>query len=116
MNSEVLGVLERQLHSFQSRITFGLAFIVIFSLTMMGVVVFLAYQQGSAARHVQTEVQQLHGAVCALRADVTQRRNTSVNFLERNPEGIPGLPASEIQTSIDNYNRTISALSGVRCP
>ena|SRR5881394_2486643 len=58
---------------------------------------------------------QARAAICALREDIVQRLATSKAFLAEHPQGIPGIPAATLQTSIDNENRTIAALSGVDC-
>lgn len=55
-------------------------------------------------------------ALCALRADVSDRAKASNDFLRDHPKGIPGVPIASIKTSITNANRTVSALDPVICP
>jgi len=56
-----------------------------------------------------------HAALCSLREDLAERVATSEQFLAENPDGIPGLPAKTIQTSIDSQKRTIETLSVLEC-
>jgi hypothetical protein len=58
---------------------------------------------------------QTHDAVCIFRADLERRAEDGRTFLKNNPDGIPGIPAAVIQTSIDNQERTIAALASLDC-
>jgi hypothetical protein len=64
---------------------------------------------------LETAAEQTSAALCALRADLERRVATSENFLERNPDGIPGISAKTIQDGIDNTERSIEALAGLDC-
>jgi hypothetical protein len=55
-------------------------------------------------------------ALCNLRTDLVRRNETSRQFLKENPQGIPGITAAAIKTSIKNSERTIKSLSNLRCP
>lgn len=55
-------------------------------------------------------------ALCALRADLQARVNSSTDFLAKHPHGVSGISAATIQASIDNELRTIHALSPLVCP
>lgn len=54
-------------------------------------------------------------ALCALRSDLQTRIVGSEAFLEDHPNGAFGSTAEEIQVSIDNQRRTVTALSGLSC-
>lgn len=54
-------------------------------------------------------------ALCALRADLALRAASSQAFLDKHPQGIPGIPAATIRDGIVNQQRTISALSVLHC-
>jgi predicted PurR-regulated permease PerM len=56
-----------------------------------------------------------NGSLCALRHDLEQRVAGGEQFLREHPEGIPGIPAKTLQTSIDGQRRTIRALSNLKC-
>jgi hypothetical protein len=58
---------------------------------------------------------QTNDALCALRVDLEARVAASEQFLEDNPNGIPGLPAAVIRTGITNQQRTIEALGDLEC-
>lgn len=55
-------------------------------------------------------------ALCSLRADVQKRVTDGQAFLKTHPEGIPGIPAPTLQSSITNSQRTVKALSSLICP
>lgn len=61
------------------------------------------------------EGRQAHDAICALRADLVNRVAAGRAFLAEHPQGIPGIPAATLQTSIDGQVKTIAALSEVDC-
>jgi len=54
-------------------------------------------------------------ALCALRHDLELRVEESVQFLEENPDGIPGISEETVAQSIANQRATIAALSGLSC-
>jgi hypothetical protein len=54
-------------------------------------------------------------ALCAFRADVERRVITSEEFLEENPNGIPGISAAMIRQSLIAQRETVDALSVVEC-
>jgi hypothetical protein len=56
-----------------------------------------------------------NNALCTLRGDLEQRVATTKKFLAHNPEGLPGLPAKVLRTSIANQESTIDALSNLNC-
>jgi hypothetical protein len=55
-------------------------------------------------------------SLCALRSDLERRVETSRQFLEENPHGIPGITPAYLRTSIENQERTVEALSDLDCP
>lgn len=72
------------------------------------------------ANHARAELEVVArttaSALCSLRADLERRVQTSKDFLEENPDGIPGLPAEVIKEGIENQQRTIEALAILHCP
>jgi hypothetical protein len=54
-------------------------------------------------------------ALCTLREDLSQRVDSSKDFLSKHPKGIPGVPVQTILDSIANQQRTIDALSTLSC-
>lgn len=58
---------------------------------------------------------QAHDAICVLKGDLSQRIDSSRDFLAKHPKGILGIPAVTIRQSIANQQRTLEALSPVKC-
>lgn len=55
-------------------------------------------------------------ALCTFKTDLQRRVDDGNEFLAKHPNGIPGIPAKTLRTSLDNQQRTISALRGLSCP
>lgn len=62
---------------------------------------------------VQASVQ--HQAVCALQDDLERRIRSANDFLKEHPEGLANVPPATLRESIRNQERTLTALSIVRC-
>jgi high-affinity Fe2+/Pb2+ permease len=108
--------LERRLKQAQFLINIGVAFLLVLFLAVMAVLLWQASTLGRENEALRMRAEENHGALCALRADIQTRLGSTEKFLDENPRGIPGISAAQIQQSIDNYNRTLIALSGLRCP
>jgi hypothetical protein len=65
--------------------------------------------------NLENVAEQTISALCTFRSDLERRVETSVQFLKDNPDGIPGLSAEAIQTSINNQQRTVDALADLPC-
>lgn len=64
---------------------------------------------------VEDNLNQTNGSLCALRENLKQRVLTSQNFLDDNPNGIPGIPVGVIEKSINDQQETIDVLAGLEC-
>jgi hypothetical protein len=93
-------------------------------LTIATVVVYLALAGvgGAAwvsADHQRTELQRatesINGALCTLRSDLEARVTGARQFLADHPQGVAGISALVLKTSIDNQQRTIDALASLEC-
>jgi hypothetical protein len=80
---------------------------------LLGIAAGLGYHDLSAK---SKEATRSHVALCALREDLHQRIAASQDFLAAHPTGALGLSATSIQNNIANSERTIAALSLLRCP
>ena len=65
--------------------------------------------------NVEEAATQNRVALCALRADLKDRVQSSKQFLREHPGGIPGIPPSQIRDSIRGQQRTIRALRPIDC-
>lgn len=59
---------------------------------------------------------QAHDALCVFKADLARRAVAGRAFLNEHPEGIAGIPAATLRTSIANQQSTLDALSDLDCP
>jgi hypothetical protein len=60
----------------------------------------------------------LHGIednFCTFRGDLQRRVNEGNKFLAQHPHGTKGFPAGAIKVSIQNQERTLTALRGLSC-
>lgn len=55
-------------------------------------------------------------ALCAFKNDLEKRNQDAAKFLADHPEGAFGFTPAQIKQQIDNYARTIDALSSLHCP
>lgn len=58
---------------------------------------------------------QANAALCTFRGDLQQRAIGAQDFLREHPDGIPGISAKALRTSIDNQRRTVDALASLDC-
>lgn len=65
---------------------------------------------------LERTVDQTTTALCSLRGDLEARVRVSREFLEDNPNGIPGITPQVIRDSINGRLRTIEALESLACP
>ncbi len=61
------------------------------------------------------KARETNNSLCALRNDLEVRVADSKDFLEENPNGIPGISTKVILDGISNQERTIEALSNLSC-
>ena len=110
--------IEKALGKYQNLVVGGLAFIVVFAVTVMGIMLWQAYRLGQTAQKVEHVAITTHSALCALRADLQIRHDNGVAYLKANPNGFPGLPSATIQQSVDAQQDTLDALmaGGLTCP
>lgn len=91
------------------------------ALTLATVVVAFVYFAAATAQQNQYLASQAEAstrterALCILRADLEQRVKSTQQFLEDHPDGIPGISAATLQQSIENQQRTVTALQLLEC-
>lgn len=66
-------------------------------------------------RQLAKQGKEAHDAICTLKDDYRRRIDTSSQWLEQHPEGVPGIEPSVIQNSISNQIATLRALDDVDC-
>lgn len=63
----------------------------------------------------KAEAERTNAALCAVRTGEEKAVQVQKDFLNENPEGIPGISRTLIKTGITNRERTIKALSQLHC-
>lgn len=91
-----------RLHRFTVR---ALIILAVVGLTMAGTVGYVAWTTDNNRE-----------ALCAVRADAENRVEQTKQFLEENPNGIPGISPEQLKRSTENSVRTAEAIQGVSCP
>jgi hypothetical protein len=82
----------------------------------LAAVVFWAYHDSTSKRHdLQQVAVQTNTALCTLRGDLKQRVRSSEKFLAEHPNGIPGISAATIRSSLSGQKRTVASLAGLQC-
>lgn len=91
--------------------TWSFAAVVLFSFTVLT----LFGWQVNTTRHLAQDGRQAHDSLCVLKFDIGQRIKDSTTFLEEHPQGLAGIPAATIRTSIRNQQATFDALAALEC-
>ena len=116
--------VESTLAKYQSLVTAGLAFIVVFTVSMVGVMLFQSYRMGQQSEQIKAVAVSTHSALCALRNARLAEQASSKKFLKEHPNGLTDrygsilISAAQIQGSIDSQQTVIDALKGggLTCP
>ena len=76
----------------------------------MTVVLILALRVQDAAQTVELQAQQSYNALCAIEENATKQIRAQTTFLAKNPNGIPGISAEEIEAGIQRQRDFLDAL------
>ncbi len=110
--------LTTSLGRYQAYVVGGLAFIVLFAISMMGVMLYLAFAQGHQAAKLEAVARETHGSICALYQQNVVANREARSVLEESPRGLLNthgdviIDATLIQRGIDQRQDTIDALRG----
>lgn len=66
-------------------------------------------------RKLDQIAQSTNAALCTFKRDLERRYATAVEFLKDNPEGIPGIPAADLERSLASQRATLDALANLQC-
>ena len=97
----------------------GLRWLVIATITlyvvlfMVGVYFFI--DSNNRRAELEEVARNTNNTLCSLKADLERRLQSAQDFLEENPNGIPGISDEFIASSIANQQSTIDALSTLDC-
>jgi hypothetical protein len=112
--------VEQRVSVLTTWVTAGLCFIVVFAISVMGILAWQAFRVGSNARQLREVATETHGALCALKHDQQSRHDAGVEYLHDHPRGVIAhgevvISAAQIQKSLDGQESTIAALRGLDC-
>jgi hypothetical protein len=110
-NSEV----DRKLATLTAWLTAGICFLIVFSISVMGVLVWQANKASQNAQALEKVATETHDALCAFKFDLKKRHDNGVQFLKENPNGIPGISAAQIKQSLGNQQDTLDSLEPLDC-
>lgn len=82
---------------------------------VFGAILFVYHDAQVKRDRLADKAERANVALCALRADLKTRIASSEKFLADHPNGFAGIPAAQIQTSLDGQQRTVIALSILKC-
>jgi len=113
--------VEQALTSMSFKVTGGLIALIVFIVSMTALMTYLAISSGRSAAQVEASATETHAALCALKADVQRRYDSSVEYLEKHPQGLVSssgdliLSATEIRRSQVAQKSTLDALGTLSC-
>lgn len=120
-----LRALEKSLERYQGFVVAGLAFILVFAVTMAGVMLWQAYRMGEQANDIKNVAVSTHNSICALRSDLQARRDAAVKFIKEHPGGLVSertgevlITRAQLDSSVAAQDATLNALGrgGLQCP
>ncbi len=115
MGDDAVAKLSRSLGRYQALVVGGLAFIVLFAVTMMGVMLFLAFRVGGQAENLEDVARETHSALCALYTKEIVAQRDALPYRKTgllDDDGKVVISAALIQRGIDQRKETIDALKG----
>ena len=107
--------VDTKLASLTAWVAAGLCFILVFAISVMGVMVWQAVRVSQNAEELKTVATETHDSLCAFKADLDKRHTAGEQFLKQNPDGIPGISAVQIQQSLNNQQDTLNSLATLDC-
>lgn len=107
--------IDRKLAVLTAWVAAGLCFILVFAISVMGLMVWQAARLSQNAQGLEEVATETHESLCAFKMDLERRYETGIKFLGDNPDGIPGISAEQIQNSLTNQKATLSALETLDC-
>ena len=115
MGDDTVAKLSRKLGRYSALVVGGLAFIVLFAVTMMGVMVFLAFSVGHQSAKLEDVAEETHNALCALYtkeviANREARPYLSTGLLDEHGNIV--ISAKLIRRGYEQRQDTIEALKG----
>jgi len=120
MGDDAVAKLSRTLGHYQALVVGGLAFLVLFAVTMMGVMLFLSFRVGAQAEKLEGVALETHNVLCALYAKEVRANVDAAPFRKTgllDERGNVVIEASLIQRGIDQRKETITAMdaAGLTC-
>ena len=99
----------------------GLAFILVFAVTSMAMLAWLAFTVSGNTHQIQENANANTTALCALRRDIRLRRDGSVRYLADHPDGLTDkygtvlISKAQLEKSIRDQTATLNALVSLNC-
>lgn len=121
MGTEISQV-EVKLAALQSWVVGGLAFILVFAVTVIALMLWQANNAATTSIEVKHNAEVTMQALCSLKIDIRRRRNVALEFLKEHPQGLTSkvtgevlISAQQLQQGISNQNSTLEALKNIPC-
>lgn len=123
MGDDTVAKLARSLGRYQSIVVGGLAFLVVFAVTMMGIMLWQATTIGRSSAQIEHVADESHDVLCALYLQNVRQNQDAYALLKESPAGLLDargnivIAADLIQRGIDGRKDTIDAMkeAGLTC-
>lgn len=107
---------EARLKNLTWLVTGSAAFMLAFVVSMTALMLWQAYRLGGTASEVRTIAVQTHDSICALRADIQHRHDTTVKYLADHQDPyILGVPRETFEKGVRDQEATLEALNSLDC-
>jgi hypothetical protein len=117
---DAVAKLSRSLNRYQAIVVGGVAFVVVFAVTVMGVMLWQSFRLGQEAAKVENVAVTTHDALCAFTGDLKTRYTANVKLLRDHPEdpirafGLE-FPRATLVNSTTGQKATLDSLKGLSC-
>jgi hypothetical protein len=108
-------ILEEKLATLSAWVTAGICFFLVLVVSIIGVLLWQSVRVTNTAQSLREVATETHESLCALKLDLSVRYTSGREFLRDNPDGIPGISATQIQQSLANQKSTLDALAPLDC-
>lgn len=112
--------IENRLDSLTGWVTAGLCFIVVFAISVMGLMFWFALQSSHQAGDIQGIATETHTALCAFKQDLEVRHAANLQILREHPEDPVSvfnlvIPRATLRSSVDSQKQTLDSLVSLDC-
>ena len=113
--------VEKRLGILTAWVTAGLAFILMSTICVMGIMVWQSYRVAESAAELRSVATETHNSLCTLKLDIQHRYEAGLAYQHDHPHGLTDssgnviITAVQLKQSTDAQKSTLDSLTGLDC-